>query len=144
MTDCIYGENNTYSTSTLKTEENNIYNALPSSIKPAFKQFKVKTAENGMSSTVIEYDVYMCSPAEKEVFGSRTYSVEAEANALTQFDYFKTANNRIKQFNGTNKSWWERSPWPGNALNACYVNGSDPAYHNGTNIAMYVSPFGCI
>lgn len=138
-----HGSSNAYGSSTLKTEENNIYKALPSTIKPAFKQFKAKTAENGNSSTVTGYDVYMSSPAEKEIFGSRSYSVSAEANVLTQFDYFKTENNRIKQLNGSNSSWWGRSPSSGDTGDACRVVNNGGAGSFDVSFDRGVSPFGC-
>lgn len=51
---------------------------------------------NYNQSTILYADDYMFLPAEKEVFGARTYSPEAEANALTQFAYYKNGGSKIK------------------------------------------------
>lgn len=146
ITNCNYGAGNNYSDSTLKSIENSIYDALPSTLKPAFKQFNAYTAAHGYATSTTAYPVYMCSPAEKEVFGSEAlHAVYAESSKLTQFDYYKTANNR-KKTGGDNGSWWERSPYYNYGDRACYV-GSDGAA-DGSYVSVYnnygVSPFGCI
>lgn len=68
------------------------------------------TIENSSKNGVVTAsNVTVTLPAEKEVFGERTHSYTEEANALQQFDYYKTAANRIKKIAGSASQWWLRS-----------------------------------
>jgi hypothetical protein len=95
-------------------------------------------------SNVTTYD-YFSLPAEKEVFGSRTYSTTNEANALAQFTWYKTAANRMKSQN-----WWERSPCSSDKQDYCYVNTTtskstaNASYWPLYGSFWYFSPFGCL
>ena len=42
----------------------------------------------------------MFLPEEKEIFEKRYYSPTAEANALTQFAYYKNGGSKIKNLSG--------------------------------------------
>ena len=55
--------------------------------------------------------------SEIEIFGSVSYSKSGEG---TQYDYYKAGNSKVKEFNGSARYWWERSP-----------SGSDSAYFCG-------------
>ena len=103
---------------------NSVYkNALPSTLLPIFKQFKTITAQTYNGSTNQESVDYFALPAAKEVFGgsatsagdATSHSNLTEFNALFQFDYYKTASNRVKKLGktGTADRWWERSPYYG-------------------------------
>ena len=88
-------------TSTMPTLQQGMPNTLA--------QVKVPYVNRGQS-TILYSDDYMFFPAEKEVFGTRKYSPEAEANALTQFAYYKNGGSTIKKVPGSpNDSWWLRS-----------------------------------
>lgn len=122
------------------------YNALPATLKAIFKQMKVKSAETYNGSTVKETSDYFALRAEKEIFGSKTYSNDAEANALAQVTWYATAANRIKKLgpSGSASTWWERSPSSSNSSFFCYVtsNGSAGSYY--ASSAYGLAPFGCI
>lgn len=138
---------NVYANSLIKTVENNVYNALPASIKPIFKKFDVVTGvfSSGSTSggTNATTQQYFTSPAEKEIFGSRTNSTSNEANALTQFTWFATAANR-KHIN-ISSSWWERSPSYNVNSTVCIVSSNGAAEREYYTYDVYgVAPFGCI
>ena len=81
---------------------------LQSGMPATLAQVKVPYVKYGQS-TISYSDDYMFLPAEKEVFGTRTDSPEAEANALTQFAYYKNEGSKIKSFSGSRAYWWLRS-----------------------------------
>ena len=122
------------------------YNAIPSTLRPIFKQFKTVTAKAHYGSTNQTSIDYFALPAEKEVYGSRSYANSTEANALTQFDYYKTSANNIKKQgdNGSASFWWERSPYSGDSNSFCIVDsgGSESAYDASSTYLL--APFGCI
>ena len=120
------------------------YNAISSTIKSIFKQFKNKSGTGGGSSSgTSDTTDYFALPAEIEVFGSTTYSVAGEGS---QFKYYETAANRIKLRTDTQAAgyWWERSPISGNSNSFCRVITSGSAYYTNANTTHGLSPFGCI
>lgn len=124
---------------------NDVYrNAVPSDLRDIFKLMKVSTAQSYNGSSIKETEDYFALRAEKEIFGSRTYSNTNEANALAQVDWYKTASHRIKQSGGSASHWWERSPHSGSASRFCYVSSYGGASGNGASNAYGLAPFGCI
>ena len=122
-------------TSTMPTLQNGMPNTLA--------QVKVPYV-NYNQSTILYSDDYMFLPAEKEVQGARTYSPEAEANALTQFAYYKNGGSKIKSLSGRAFWWWLRSVYYGGSGIFCLVNTSGDA---GTDLASYnsgVAPCFCV
>ena len=121
---------------------------------PIFKQFKTITAQTYKGSTNQESVDYFALPAAKEVFGgsassagsSTGYSNLTEFNALFQFDYYKTASNRVKKLGktGSASNWWERSPIYNGSTDFCYVNGGGYASNSHASYTHGLAPFGCI
>ena len=95
-------------------------------------------------STILYSDDYMFLPAEKEVFGTRSYSPPAEANALTQFAYYKNGGNKIKSFSGSGVWWWLRSVNYSNGSIFCAVYTSGGAYYGGASNSFGVAPCFCV
>ena len=134
---------------------NNIFrNAIPSTLLPIFKQFKTVTAQTFDGSTNQESVDYFALPAAKEVFGgsatsagdATSHSNLTEFNALFQFDYYKTASNRVKKLGKTGSAnyWWERSPRYNYSTDFCFVGSDGTANaHNASN-SRGLAPFGCI
>ena len=126
---------------------NNVFrNAIPSTLRAIFKQFKTVTAQTYNGSTNQTSVDYFALPAEREIFDARNYCNQTEYNALFQFDYYKTASNRVKKLGktGTASYWWERSPYYGTSTNFCRVDSNGGAnYHYASN-AFGLAPFGCI
>lgn len=128
-------------------------NAIPSTLQPIFKQFKTITAETYNGTTLKMSLDYFAFPAAKEVFGGSAssagkvtgFSNLTEFNALFQFDWYKTASNRVKKIGETGRasSWWERSPSYYGGSDFCAVsNGSADSYR--ADYAREMAPFGCI
>ena len=124
------------------------YNALPATFRGCLKQFKVKTNDTSNSSDIQISQDYISLFAEKEIFGSSTYSGEIEANALIQINYYKTKTNRVKLINDSATRWWERSPKlqsEGEYVEhfcAVHLNG-DPNFSL-SSAEFGIAPFGCI
>lgn len=124
-------------------------NELPASLdedtRTLFKPFKVITASENNSDVLTTSIDWFALFAECEILGSATYSRTAEASALTQVEWFKTAANRIKKVNGTNDIWWERSPRANNAIAFCSITTAGAARAaDVANTVRGLAPFGCI
>lgn len=132
--------------------------ALPSYIRSISKQFKCITASAYNSSSNQITNDYFALAAAAEVFkgdpnygqggtaGAQTaWSNLTEFNALTEFEYYETASNRIKTQgdSGSVYNWWGRSPYVGGTT-AYTVTKSDgaPAYTGASGDTAF-SPFGC-
>lgn len=119
--------------------------SIPSTLLPAFKQFNVITAETYNGSTNQTSADYFALFAEKEVFGSQSYSNITEANALTQIQYYITAANRIKARPGYAAGAWNlRSPDSTNSQYFGVVTSQGTAYSYKASQTYIQSPFGCI
>lgn len=120
--------------------------AIPSTIRGIFKQHKNLTIATYNGSTNQETVDYFALPAEKEIFGSRTYSNATEANALSQFTYYATASNRAKKLgnSGSASRWWERSPGSSRSDYFCAVNSGGSANSRSASYTYGVAPFGVI
>ena len=117
---------------------------LQSGMPGTLVQVKVPYVDYNNQSTILYSDDYMFLPAEKEVFGTRKYSPEAEANALTQFAYYKNGGNTIKSFSGSAAIWWLRSihfyygDW------FCFANSSGNADYGAGQYACGTAPCFCV
>ncbi|MGN1175795.1 MAG: DUF6273 domain-containing protein, partial [Roseburia sp.] len=126
---------------------NNVFrNAIPSTLRAIFKQFKTVTAQTYNGSTNQTSVDYFALPAEREIFDARNYCNQTEYNALFQFDYYKTTSNRVKKLGktGSASDWWERSPNYNNSTYFCSVNSNGNADGNYASVAYGLAPFGCI
>lgn len=126
---------------------NNVFrNAIPSTFRAIFKQFKTVTAQTYNGSTNQTSVDYFALPAEREIFDARKYCNQTEYNALFQFDYYKTESNRVKKLGKTGAAgvWWERSPYYNDSASFCdvYIRGSATSYI--ASFAYGLAPFGCI
>ena len=116
-------------------------NAIPSALRGIFKQHKNKASAGSGSSTIKTSNDYFALPAEIEVFGTRSYSASGEGS---QFKYYETASNRIKNANGSAAHWWERSPHSSYSTYFCIVHSSGYATGTSASYAYGLAPFGCI
>ena len=97
---------------------------LQSGMPDTLAKVKVPYVDYDNQSSILYSDDYMFLPAEKEVFGTHTYSPTVEANALTQFAYYKNGGSKIKSLSGSAVYWWLRSvPYSGSSL-FCFVSTS--------------------
>ena len=103
-------------------EISNIRNKLSSTILPKLSDnltsqltsTTIKTAKNGISTTLVSTSDKLFLPACKEISTTPAYSVSQENNALTTWTYWTThttQSDRIKyDSTSTARAYWLRSP----------------------------------
>lgn len=135
---------NDYNIANIRTSMNTTVKALYSNeLQSALTATTVKVAKNGNSSTILDVTDYLFLPAEKEIFGSVSYSRSEEGAVLTQFSLYQannTASFRIKQRGGQNKAWWLRSPFSGSTSSVCRVNDDGSAVSVSAGRELGVAP----
>lgn len=123
---------------------NNVYrNAIPSGLRPAFKQFKTKAATGDGTASTTSTD-WFALPSEMEVFGRVHYANSTAESGNTQLNYYKTSSNRVKKTNGSAGWWWVRSPYSVISNAFCTVGSSGSADVGWAATDSGLSPFGCI
>lgn len=100
------------------TLQSTIYNQLPSDLREVIKNVTKKASAGSKSTTISSYTDNLFLFAEKEIFGSTTYSVNGEG---TQYARFTTSSTRIKKVNGSASTWWLRSPASSYSTTFCCV-----------------------
>lgn len=89
-------------------------------------------------------DDYMFLPAEKEVYGARSYSPVVEANALTQFAYYKNGGSMIKNYDGSATWWWLRSVYSSDDTQFCCITVEGSAGVNEAGFLGGAAPCFCV
>ena len=117
---------------------------LQSGMPGTLAQVKVPYVDYNNKSTILYSDDYMFLPAEKEVFGTRTFSIEAEANALTQFAYYKNGGSTIKNLSGSAVKWLLRSVGYTFSYFFCLVNAQGNANYFYASEPGGVAPCFCV
>ena len=160
-----YGSNNTYAGLTFGMVDicgNYKMNRLETTGGWGACEMRIVTLENlktGMPSTMAQIrtpyyerggtsmlycDDYMFLPAEKEVFGKQRYSPEGEANALTQYAYYKNGGSKIKNYIDSTAWWWLRSVGSSDSDYFCCVASHGGAEHGHANLATGTAPCFCV
>ena len=116
---------------------------LQSGMPDTLAQVKVPYVDYGQSA-ILYSDDYLFLPAEKEVSGTRKYSIEAEANALTQFAYYKNGGSRIKRLSDSAVHWWLRSAYYNSSSNFCFVAASGKYNNNYASTSLGAAPCFCV
>ena len=118
--------------------------AIPNTIRAAFKKFKTVTAAAAGSTNQTSQD-YFALAAEKEIVGSSaSHATSAETNALTQFTWYETSANRIMNANNTPAIYWLRSPYSNTQQVEVKATGATTIGAAGNASVVYISPFGCM
>lgn len=99
---------------------------------------------NYNQSTILYSDDYLFLPAEKEVFGTRTYSPLKEGKALTQFAYYKNGGSKIKSLSGSAVFWWLRSVVYNYSYGFCYVDSAGNAGSDYASLSYGAAPCFCV
>lgn len=120
------------------------YYAIPSTIRPIFKQFYNATSIGNSSSTIKNSADYFALASEIEIVCNQVYSKSGEGSPIARY---QTVANRWKYISGTEVNHWERSPFGNGSREYCAINTN----HNngGANAAgaftQYgISPYGVI
>ena len=116
---------------------------LQSGMPGTLAQVKVPYVNYGQSA-ILYSDDYLFLPAEEEVFGARSYSPSAEANALTQFAYYANGGSKIKNRSDWPDWWWLRSIYYGDSLNFCDVSREGNADYSTPSYRGGVAPCFCV
>lgn len=116
---------------------------LQSGMPDTLAQVKVPYV-NYNQSTVLYSNDYLFLPAEKEVFGTRSDSPSTEANALTQFAYYKNGGSKKKRHSGSAVNWWLRSVFYNSDDYFCYVHTSGRAGNSIASRAYGAAPCFCV
>ncbi len=123
---------------------NNVFrNAIPSGLRPAFKQFETKAATGRGTASTTSTD-WFALPSEIEVFGRASYANSSAEYGNTRLNYYKTSSNRVKKVNGSANMWWERSTHTNLSNSFCTVRTGGGEDHNRADYDNGLSPFGCI
>ena len=118
------------------------YNAIPSILRNGIKQVIKKNYKVYNSNNITTTSDYCFLLSETEIFGEKKYSIDSTEG--TQYEYYKTSSNRIKQVSGSNYYWWERSPNGDNTTRFCSVFDDGNAYWDDASYAYGVAPCLCI
>lgn len=123
---------------------NNVFRyAIPSGLRPAFKQFKTKAATGSGTASTASTD-WFALPSEKEVLGSTVYASSSAESGNTQLNYYKTPSNRVKRVKGSAAWWWVRSPYSAVSNAFCTISPSGSPDVGWAATDSGLSPFGCI
>lgn len=117
---------------------------LQSGMPATLAQVKVPYVDYDNQSTILYSDDYMFLPAEKEVFGIRKWSPTAEADALTQFAYYKSGGSKIKNFSGSAAWWWLRSVLSSHGNFFCRVTSSGDENFEAASVTSGAAPCFCV
>ena len=109
---------------------------MPTEVQNGIREVNKLTSAGSQSSTINTTPDKLFLLSEIEIFGSVSYSKSGEG---TQYDYYKAGNSKVKKFNGSAGSWWERSPYGSDSTNFCIVSGNGYATCNSASIAYGVA-----
>lgn len=123
---------------------------LPNWLSSILLNAQVITAETYSANTNKITTCKIFLPAPKEVWGGTAteaglntgYSTLSEFQALEQWEWFKTSNNRSKNSYSSYEAWWERSPAYVDHFNFCQVSNSalEVPQYNTANLLLGVAP----
>lgn len=91
---------------------------MPSEVQNGIREVNKLTSAGNQSVTINTTADKLFLLSEIEIFGRVSYSNSGEG---TQYDYYKAGNSKVKKFNGSADSWWERSPYSSNSAHFCDV-----------------------
>lgn len=121
--------------------------AFPADLQAVIKTSTIYTDNAGGQPqtlpelTATQDDVFLL--AEYEIFGTRSYANNKEANYLKQYAYYAAGNSKVKyRHNATSTAagWWGRSPGSGGSSAFCSVDAGGSAYYNYATYSFGVSP----
>lgn len=97
---------------------------LPSEVQAGIRTVNKLTSAGNKINTIVTTQDDLFLPSEIEVFGVTTYSFGGEG---TQYNYYKTGNSKVKNYNGVAKWWNERSPYAKETPYFCFVQNTGTA-----------------
>ena len=94
---------------------------MPTEVQNGIREVNKLTSAGSQSATINTTADKLFLLSEIEIFGSVSYSKSGEG---TQYDYYKAGNSKVKKYNGSANSWWERSPNGSYSTYFCFVNSN--------------------
>ena len=120
---------------------NDIYNNLPNDLKETIKSVKKGCASGPEhDATVNSHDMKLFSFSLSEIGIYKS----GEHTEGTAYNYFSTANNRIKKLNGTASQWWTRTLEKQSDGYAWFIDASGSGTSARSNIARGVCFGFCV
>ena len=113
-----------------------ILTLMPTEIQSGIREVNKLTSAGSQSATINTTADKLFLLSEVEIFGSTRHSVAGEG---TQYDYYKAGNSKVKNRNGSEAVWWERSPLVDDTEYFCVVYSSGNAYRDPASIARGVA-----
>ena len=109
---------------------------MPTEVQNGIREVNKMTSEGSQSATINTTADKLFLLSEIEIFGSVKNSKSGEG---TQYDYYKAGNSKVKKFNGSSKSWFERSPYGSSSTHFCNVSSNGIAGYGYANRAIGVA-----
>ena len=109
---------------------------MPTEVQNGIREVNKMTSAGSQSATINTTADKLFLLSEIEIFGSVSYSKSGEG---TQYDYYKAGNSKVKNYNGSANTWWERSPYGSNSTHFCTVISYGSAGYNGASSAFGVA-----
>ena len=97
---------------------------MPTEVKNGIREVNKLTSAGNQSDTINTTADKLFLLSEIEVFGERTFSKSGEG---TQYDYYKAGNSKVKNYYGSARDWWERSPNGRSSTTFCRVSNDGNA-----------------
>ena len=117
---------------------------LQSGMPDTLALVKVPYVDYDNQNVVLYSDDHLFLPAEKEVCGTRSQSPTAEANALTQFAYYKNGGSKIKSLSGSAVYWWLRSAYYDAGSDFCIMDPWSGTGSTAPSLAFGAAPCFCV
>ena len=109
---------------------------MPTEVQNGIREVHKMTSAGSQSATINTTADKLFLLSEIEIFGSVSNSKSGEG---TQYDYYKAGNSKVKKYNGSAYSWWERSPYASNSAIFCLVYSNGSAYNYNAGFARGVA-----
>lgn len=134
----------------LNDSANGFLGMLPDWLANNLLTANVKTADpyDGTTIKTTQHKIFL--PTEREIFGAGyegngyLNNTEAKLAELKHWKYYQTTSNRVKQVNGSNSYWWERSPSGYYSNMFCIVRSGGDANISNADIPSGVAPCAII
>ena len=109
---------------------------MPTEVQNGIREVNKLTSAGNQSDVINTTADKLFLLSEIEIFGRVHYSKSGEG---TQYDYYKAGNSKVKEFDGNEDVWWERSPRGSSSTYFCYVGSDGSADYYGASLELGVA-----
>lgn len=92
---------------------------MPSEVQNGIREVNKLTSAGNKSTTIGTTADKLFLLSEIEIFGAVMYSVIGEG---VQYDYYKTGGSTVKNYRGSARTWFDRSPYASGSIYFCVVD----------------------